>query len=216
MTYLQVVNSVLRRLRERQVASVTTNTYSAMLGDLVNDAVYEVERAWDWSSLRSSISVATVDGTGQYALTGSDNQFEVTQVLDTTNDHELMHMSTDEMVRKKEIENAGSDIPMYYAFNGVDANGDTLVELYPTPNGAYTLSFNGFQRSTNGLTLDADEVSFPAQPVILLAWAKAIEERGEDSGVMMSSAYATAARALSDAIAHDAARHPDKLMWSTV
>ena len=38
MTYLNLVNNVLRRLREDEVSSVTDNTYSKMVGDFVNDA----------------------------------------------------------------------------------------------------------------------------------------------------------------------------------
>ena len=38
MTYKDLVNNVLRRLRETEVSSVQTNSYSKLIGDLVNDA----------------------------------------------------------------------------------------------------------------------------------------------------------------------------------
>ena len=38
MTYLQLVNSVLRRLRENEVDTVAETSYSALIGDFVNDA----------------------------------------------------------------------------------------------------------------------------------------------------------------------------------
>ena len=38
MTYLDIVNNVLRRLREDTVTTVTNDTYSTMVGDFVNDA----------------------------------------------------------------------------------------------------------------------------------------------------------------------------------
>ena len=53
MTYLQLVNSVLRRLRENEVASVTDNDYSKLIGEFVNDSNRLVEDAWDWSYLRA-------------------------------------------------------------------------------------------------------------------------------------------------------------------
>jgi len=31
---------------------------------------------------------------------------------------------------------------MYYNFNGTNDNGDTLVDLYPNPDGAYRIRFN--------------------------------------------------------------------------
>ena len=46
MTYLNLVNNVLRRLREDVVTTVTNNTYSTMVGDFVNDAKELVETAW--------------------------------------------------------------------------------------------------------------------------------------------------------------------------
>jgi hypothetical protein len=38
MTYVQLVNSVLRRLRENEVTTVQSDNYSKLIGDLVNDA----------------------------------------------------------------------------------------------------------------------------------------------------------------------------------
>ena len=47
MTYLTLVQNLLKRLRERSVNTVDENTYSSMLGVLVNDAKSEVENAWN-------------------------------------------------------------------------------------------------------------------------------------------------------------------------
>ena len=47
MTYLNLVNGVLRRLREDEVSNVSESTYSKMVGDYVNDAKDLVETAWD-------------------------------------------------------------------------------------------------------------------------------------------------------------------------
>jgi hypothetical protein len=48
---------------------------------------------------------------------------------------------------------------------------------------------------------------------VLLAWAKAIEERGEDGGINISSQYAVAQRSLADHIAIEAGRRPDETNW---
>ena len=48
MTYLNAVNSVLRRLRENEVATVQATNYSKLVGDFVNDDKDLVESAWDW------------------------------------------------------------------------------------------------------------------------------------------------------------------------
>ena len=50
MTYLNLVNNVLRRLREDEVTTVAANTYSKMVSDFINDSKELVETAWDWSA----------------------------------------------------------------------------------------------------------------------------------------------------------------------
>ncbi len=55
MTYLELVNNVLRRIREEEITSVSANTYSKKIGDFVNDAKRLVKTAWDWSGLKTTI-----------------------------------------------------------------------------------------------------------------------------------------------------------------
>ena len=56
----------------------------------------------------------------------------------------------------------------------------------------------------------------PTRPIILLATAMAIEERGEDGGQQSMNAYAAAQSALADEIAMDASRHPEDTIWYSV
>ena len=83
MTYLQLVNSVLRRLRENEVSSVSENSYSLLIGELVNDAKKTVENAWDWSALRTDITFNTSASDFTYSLTGAKDN---SKVLDALND----------------------------------------------------------------------------------------------------------------------------------
>jgi hypothetical protein len=104
--------------------------------------------------------------------------------------------------------------PRYYSFNGIDNNGDTIVEIFPPPDGTYLIRFNLINRQDD-LSTDTNVLLCPSKPVEMLAYAKAVEERGEDGGVAGVSAYRTAERALSDAIALDAAKHPEEVIWTT-
>ena len=63
MTYLETVNSVLLRLRENEVPSVSNNNYSKLIGEFVNDAKRIVEDSWDWHSLRTTFTITTVANT---------------------------------------------------------------------------------------------------------------------------------------------------------
>ena len=84
MTYLDIVNNVLRRLRESTVSDITETTYSTMVGDFVNDAKKLCEDAWDWSALRTDITVTTSSGTSSYSLTNSGESTKVLYALNDT------------------------------------------------------------------------------------------------------------------------------------
>src|SRR5574343_1061147 len=70
-TYLQLVNDALIRLRENQVSTVTETAYSTLIAKYINDAKRQVEDAWNWDALSTTITLPTVVGTTTYTLTGS-------------------------------------------------------------------------------------------------------------------------------------------------
>jgi hypothetical protein len=96
----------------------------------------------------------------------------------------------------------------------VSSDGDTKVDLFPKPDGVYTIRFNVVARTLD-LEADADNFNVPANPVVMLAYAKAVEERGEDNGQMGNTAYMVANKALNDAIQLDANKHPEELIWTS-
>ena len=67
MTYLNLMNNVLRRLREEEVTNVSATTYSKMVGDFINDAKKLVEESADWSALRSTITISTAASDNTYS-----------------------------------------------------------------------------------------------------------------------------------------------------
>ena len=219
MTYLELVNAVLRRLRQNEVATLQglsrQNTYPRLIGDYVNDAKRLVEQAWDWSSLRTTQTVTTQADVFNYVLVGSNNRFEVLNVLNDTSNTKMEYQTSSWFDDRYLLNEVVSGAPAYYSFNGVDANGDTQVDLYPKPDGVYNIRFNVIQR-LGDLSADADKLVVPSRPVILLATAMAIEERGEDGGTASAWAYQQGQSALSDEIALDAARHPEELIWQEV
>lgn len=212
MTYLDLVNNILRRLRERTVTSIDETAYSTLIGVFINDAKYEIENAWNWSALRKTLTVTTVADTFNYELNGTQNRATVLDALNDTENVFLQYKTAHEMNDLFLNSTPEKASPSYYSFNGISDDGDTLVDLYPIPNGVYTLRFNVVERTAD-LDAGSDKLLIPAQPVQMLAYAKAIEERGEDGGVNAGSAYITAQRMLNDAIAFDAAKHPEETLW---
>ena len=214
MTYLNLVNNILKRLRERTVSTVNESAYSTLIGVLVNDAKEEIENSWNWSALRTTLSATTVSGTFNYELNGTQNRFKVLDVVNDTSNFFMTYRTASEFNNWFLNQTPANGAPRYYSFNGISDDGDTLVDLYPIPNGAYDLRFNIIMPQAE-LSADSDVLLIPSKTVQMLAYAKAVEERGEDGGASANSAYATAARVLNDAIAFDSAKHPEEIIWSS-
>ena len=218
MTYLELVNRVMRRLREREVDTIqgigNSNSYARLIGDFINEAKSQVEAAWDWSALRSTLTLNTTASVFNYELNGSRNNFKVLDVWNDSNDIEMQYKDAHWFNRQFLTASPQAGIPIFYNFNGVSADGDTQVDIYPIPDAVYNLRFNVTLRNLD-LSADTDTLVIP-RPIFLLATAMAIEERGEDGGQQSMNAYAAAKSAMADEIALDAARHPEDTIWYSV
>jgi len=215
MTYLNIVNNVLRRLREDTVDSVTETTYSTMVGDFVNDAKTLVEQAADWSALRETIVVPAEAGTNQYSLTNSGDDVKVMSVVNDTSNIFMAYQTKDWFNEHLYISTAGQGNPKYFTYNGLDSNGDTRVLVSPEPDGDYSLRFDVIMRQAN-LSANNDNLLVPEQPVIHLAVALLARERGETGGTSTAEYFNIANKYLSDAIAIDAAKHPEEMVFRTI
>jgi len=215
MTYLELVNAVLRRLREKEVGTVQQTAYSKLIGDFVNEAKAQIENAWDWSSLRTTLALNTTSGVFNYELNGTQNNFEILDVWNDTSNVEMQPKTASWFNAEFLTAAPQSGQPMFYNFNGVSSDGDAQVDVYPIPDATYSLLFNVSLRNTV-LNDDNDVIYIPHRPIILTALAMAIEERGEDGGQQSVNAYMMAQNAISDEIAYDAARHPEDTVWYSV
>jgi len=214
MTYLDLVNNVLRRLRETEVSSVQSNSYSKLIGDLINDAKDLVETSWDWSALRTTLTITTVADVFNYSLTGSQNNIKELNVLNDTSNLIMQYQTNNWFDSQFLLGNPVSGAPLYYTYNGVDTDGDTLIDVYPKPDGVYSLRFNCALRNGD-LSADTDTIKIPSMPVVHLAVAFASRERGETGGTSSAEYFSMANKYLSDAIAMDAARHPEETIFYT-
>ena len=215
MTYLDIVNNVLKRLRERPVGTFNESSYSELISIFVNDAKREVEDSWNWSCLRTTITASTTADIYNYELNESGNRITILDVLNDTDDTVMYYKPAHWMNKAFLLDTPAKGSPTFYSFNGISADGDTLVDVYPIPEKTYDLRFNVILRTAD-FTDDDDTTDIPVQAIQALAYAKAVEERGEDGGQSVQSAYAVAQRMLSDAIALDAAKHPEETIWYEV
>jgi hypothetical protein len=208
MTYLELINNVLVRLRETQVSSSNETTYSSLIGVLVNDAKRQIEDAYSWNVLGRTITVTTTAGVFSYSLVGSGQKFQVQDVINVTSNIGLRNISFVEMNRYQNFATPGLGIPEYYSFNGVDSNGDTKVLLYSQPDGVYNIPFS-LTIGQATLTSDSTRVLVPDVLVAQSAYARALVERGEDGGLNSSEAYLLYRSMLADHIAFEATRYPE-------
>ena len=213
MTYLEAINSVLVRLRESVVTTPTQTSYSSLIGQLINDTKRGVEDAYAWNALGQLITVTTSAGTSNYTVTGSGSRFKVLEVMNTNNRYTMNNAPAAWITQQYYISNPTNGQPVYYAFSGVDASGDTKVDVYPIPDGTYTLIFNLVIPQAE-LSSGSTVILAPSQPIVLGAYALALAERGEDQGLAGSEAMQIARNAISDAIAIESSRYIENECWS--
>ena len=209
------MNNVLRRLREDEVSSVSATTYTKMVSDFINDAKKLVEESNDWSALRETIVVSTAASDNSYSLTGSGDNVKVMSVINDTQNCFMEYQTKDWFNDSLYIANAVEGAPKYYTYNGLDSSGDTEVLVGPTPDGVYSLRFDVVKRQAD-LSINTDTLLVPAMPVIHLAVALLARERGETGGTSTAEYFSIADKFLSDAIAIDAAKHPEEMVFRTI
>lgn len=201
-------------MREDEVTSVQENTYSKMVGDFVNDAKRIVEDSWDWSALRTTLTITTTANVFNYVLTNSQNRIKALNVINDTANLFMEYRTATFFDEAYLISDPRTSAPTYYTYNGVDSNGDTQIDIYPTPEKEYTIRFNCVLRSSD-LSADDDQLLVPSMPIIHLAVALLARERGETGGTSTPEYFTIADKYLSDAIALDAQKHPEETIFYT-
>jgi hypothetical protein len=213
--YLQLTNSVLRRLREPEATSVNDNEYVKLIATYINDSKRQVEDAYNWNSLSETLSATTAQNIFNYVLVGSGQRFRLIDIINDTSNMMMQNRTTRWMDQNFLVNDPPKGPPMYYNFNGTDVNGDTQVDLYPIPDGVYNIRFNIIKPQVE-LVADSDVIYVPHEPVILGAYARAIAERGEDAGITGNEAYALYLTSLADAIALESGRYIEEGEWFPV
>ena len=209
MTYKELINEVLVRLREETVDSdwsgaindsSTINDYQKVIGSLVNDSKRSIESYHDWLVLRETVNVSTVASTKNYNLS-SGQEFKVLDVVNNSTGNQLAQV-TRTYLNSIMYPTDPTGEPNYYGFNGSDTSNNLKVDLSPIPTEAQTISFD-IVKYQDTLTSATTVVKIPSQPIILGAYARAIAERGEDGGTQSSIAAQEAASSLAQAVMMD-------------
>ena len=219
MTYRELINEVLIRLREETISSdwsgainnsSTVSDYHKVIGALINDAKRSIESYHDWMTLRETADIATVDGTKNYSLS-SGQEFKVIDVINNATGNQLVQVSKAYLNRTRYPTDPTGE-PHYYGFNGADASNNLKVDLSPVPTEVQTISFD-IVKYQDVLTSAATVLKIPSKPVILGAFARAVSERGEDGGTQSSLAAQEAGAAISQAVIMDSGNAQYETDW---
>ena len=210
MTYLEIVNKVLLRLRENQVETVSENSYSALVGELVNVTKREIEDSWNWSCLRTTLAATTTAALFNYVLVGAGTRFRVLDVVNDTTNIFLKNRPSAWFEQQLLMATVQTGSPAYYNFNGVDQYGDTQVDVFPVPDAGYDLYFN-IVMPQDDFTTDTEEVKIPYTLLIEGTLSRALSERGEDGGYQDQEARYR--NMLADLIAIEAGSRPEETIW---
>lgn len=215
MTYLELVNNVLRKLRETEVATVNQNAYSKLIGDFINEAKREVEDSYTWNALTQTLTQVTVPDLFNGVLVGSGQRFKVLDVINDTSNIVMEQRPSRWMDAQFLTVPVQKGSAQYYNFNGVNQYGDTQVDIFPVPNASETIRYNIYM-PTDPFTTDAEKLSVPYEPVVQNAYARALVERGEDNGMSSSEAYGMYRSILSDCISIESSRYIEEGEWFPV
>ena len=221
MTYVQIINSVLRRLREDTIdtdwvgdliGSTGPTDYQVMIGDFVNEVKTEVEDAWDWTSLRRVETIATVADQRSYNLPSTSLRTRTLSVQEQSQGSMLQGVP-DTWIRKQQYPSPDSSgVPSYFSINGT-SGGLLTAQLYQKPDKVYNIDFYLLDPQDD-LTEAATVLLVPSTPVIMGVWARAIAERGEDGGSLSDMAQYQYQQALANNIQQDVGRHSDEVIWN--
>ncbi len=219
MTYRELINQVLIRLREDTISSdwsgaindsTTVSAYHKTIAALINDSKRSVEGYHDWLNLRETVNISTVAGTKNYNLS-SGQEIKIVDVVNNTTGIHLNQVSR-QYINTVKYPTDDTGEPLYYAFNGSDSSNNLKVDLSPVPTEAHTISFD-IVKPQDDLTLAATVLKIPSKPVILGAWARAIAERGEDGGTQSSIMAQETGEALKQAIILDSGNTQYESDW---
>jgi len=217
-TYLQLVNKVLRRLREATTNDIDTQTdeYILHVADVLNEVKREVEDAWRWKALRATYTVTTSANVVTYTLTGAGARVQFIDAWNYT-DGALLVRRSEAWLNELYFgqQNAQTGSPTIYVPNGYDASYDQNVDVWPKPDAAYTLKFNVYAPQAD-LSADGDVMLCPTGPVVEGTYLRMLAERGDDGGMSVQAQDAIYRTALADAIAVEAGTTPEEITWTVV
>lgn len=211
MTVLEIMNRVLRRLREDTITSLTETDYSTMLFDLLHDVHQELLTIHDWTALDHVIDVPvdasqrvldlsrTESASGDIADTGQGLKRDsilrrdncgrpMAWVFDDSSDTDGDRLI---VIDEAAMENfyqtdrdQTSDDPAYISFREHPDRDGVQATIWPPPTSAKHIRMRWWTPEEElDITTDINRTVYvPQRPLVLGTYLLALNERGEELG----------------------------------
>lgn len=240
MTYLEMVNEVLVRMREDEITSVNdehNDPQQKIVCRFVNDARRFVDKSHTWNAQRKIWLVDLGFDVAGYPIPDSNESASIYTVRWAGTSNCLKEANERWISRqKKQI-----GTPQYYA-PSFSENNELTVRFWPVPGEEYVGStadvseyaaseyteaeYNGEPAGVQTILMegykvsapmknDDDLIRLPIDPVMYYALAYSSRERGEVGGQTSGELFALAKQYLSDAISWDVSNSELEYVWST-
>jgi hypothetical protein len=214
LTWLQLINRVLVRLRESTVANNNTTEYSTHVGQVINQVKSEIEEAYYWNALRETFTVNCVAATTNYALADSGPRAIVLSAWNTATYGEMVKSTNRDFDAKFfGVATVQTGNPTQYLQAGTNASNDITVDIWPSPTGTDALKFNAYVPQAD-LAADGDVALIPQNVLIEETVARMQAEKGDEGAQPLppgQSFYRT--DLLASAVSREAALDDNEMQW---
>lgn len=199
-TQLELVNKILRRLREDTVSSVAENSYSQLIAQFVNDAkadLEDIESDWEQYRTINDITILGDSVTVDYVLTGSNDRTWIPKTLRNSEIPLAFDVTTDELGQLYYLPTSMANEIVYLSIGTPIETPRVFYTYFDDTTGELGVSLLNpslTQRDwrivsctpQEDLSLNGDDdhtvVKLPNRPVELRALYYALNERGEEMG----------------------------------
>ncbi len=235
MTYIDLINRVLRRLREDTVVTSTETDYSRVVADIISEIHQECVSEHDWSSMRHEITLALIPSQKAYNLgltianggnvpntqriTNNDsyvvfdeNNAPMAWLFADTSDDQgdqmiMVAPTTMETLHQRDRD-LTNELPYHFSYRLHPSNEGLELSVWPLPTVAKTVRLVMWTPSSELVpdgTMDNTTLLVPWRPIYLGALMLAQNERGEEIGEPGHLAERRYYKALAKAIEADMA-----------
>ena len=212
-TRLQIVNAVLPRLREAEVATTSTTVYSLFIAKLLDSVKTEIEQAHQWRDLRNTFALTCTVGTTLYSFTSSGQYARIMDMWNTSVPQQMALGSFSDFNQKFfGVTTVETGHPTQYLPAGLDSSFDTQVDIWPSPSTTDAIKVNLYVPEPDPPT-DATVILCPNQVLIEGIIALALAERGDDNGTAVDKQTMLYEQMLRSAIAADTGHDNSETDW---